>query len=724
MKLLILATLVCIAAANVDVEIKSHWNGGFNGKFCIDIAKELHTWKAHVIFDKPVESIEVWVAELSETLQDGKEFVFTNKVWNADEHVGDQLCIEFVGHTTGDINPTGSAFIEGMDSHGNKVTGAATQGATMPPDYTGTTTAPPTAAPTHKVTYPANLNGSIPGTLKIYNDWGNRFEAEFSFPLTENVEGWMVAITFDSPVVKMDMWNADKYSTSDGGRKWVIVSKPDREFFKAGDAAKVRFFANYGSGTGGKAPSAIGLFTNLGIDKRAVPSLPNHDCTKYNYDDVLYKSILFYETQRSGKLPASNRIPWRGDSGLKDGSDAGIDLTGGWYDAGDHVKFGFPMAYSTAILAWSLLEFKDAYQKSGQLEHMYDSIKWPLDYFLKAHTGKTELYVQVGDASTDHSYWGRPEDLPMARPSYKITASNPGTDVAGATSVAFIAGYYAFKEKDPAYAAKLLTHGKELYDFAMTHKGRYTDSVSAAAGYYKSTNMTDEMCWSSLWMYKVTNESKYLAEAEKWFQPEPAWGMSWDDVQAANQVLLYKFTKKDIYKQAVEGTFKYWMPGGTIKYTPKGLAWRLQWGSLRYASNMALVALLAAEEGLNAVEYRKWAMSQIHYALGDTGFSFLIGYGKNFPHSPHHRAASCPNPPAPCGPFIMSTKEPNVHTLYGALVGGPDSDGSYQDSRQNYINNEVATDYNAGFQAAVAGLKSLVIRKLHPEQSGGTTCSK
>ncbi|KAK6177432.1 hypothetical protein SNE40_015535 [Patella caerulea] len=707
MKLLILATLACIAAANVDVEIKSHWSGGFNGKFCIDIAKELHTWKAHVIFDKPVDSIEVWVAELSETLQDGKEFVFTNKAWNADEHVGDQLCIEFVGHTTGDINPTGSAFIEGMDSHGNTVTGATTPGATMPPDYTGTT----------------NLNGSIPGTLKIYNDWGNRFEAEFSFPLTEDVEGWMVAITFDSPVVKMDMWNADKYSTSDGGRKWVVVSKPDREFFKAGDAAKMRFFANYGSGTGGKAPSAIGLFTNLGNDNRVVPSLPNHDCTKYNYDDILYKSILFYETQRSGKLPASNRIPWRGDSGLKDGSDAGIDLTGGWYDAGDHVKFGFPMAYSTAILAWSLLEFKDAYQKSGQLENMYDSIKWPLDYFLKAHTGKTELYVQVGDANTDHSYWGRPEDLPMARPSYKITASSPGTDVAGATSVAFIAGYYAFKEKDPAYAAKLLTHGKELYDFAMTHQGRYTDSVSAAAGYYKSTNMTDEMCWSSLWMYKVTNETKYLDEAEKWFQPEPAWGMSWDDVQAANQVLLYKFTKKDIYKQAVEGTFKYWMPGGTIKYTPKGLAWRLQWGSLRYASNMALVALMAAEEGLNAVEYRKWAMSQIHYALGDTGFSFLIGYGKNFPHSPHHRAASCPNPPAPCGPFIMSTKEPNVHTLYGALVGGPDSDGSYQDSRQNYINNEVATDYNAGFQAAVAGLKSLVIRKLHPEQTGGTTCS-
>jgi endoglucanase len=55
-------------------------------------------------------------------------------------------------------------------------------------------------------------------------------------------------------------------------------------------------------------------------------------CTEYNYGQVMYLSWLFYEAQRSGKLPADNRIPWRGDSALKDGSDVGLDLTGGWYD--------------------------------------------------------------------------------------------------------------------------------------------------------------------------------------------------------------------------------------------------------------------------------------------------------------------------------------------------------------------------------------------------------
>jgi len=53
-------------------------------------------------------------------------------------------------------------------------------------------------------------------------------------------------------------------------------------------------------------------------------------------------------------------VNWRGNSALTDGSDRGIDLTGGWYDAGDHVKFGFPMASSATMLAWGLLEYRDA----------------------------------------------------------------------------------------------------------------------------------------------------------------------------------------------------------------------------------------------------------------------------------------------------------------------------------------------------------------------------
>ena len=61
---------------------------------------------------------------------------------------------------------------------------------------------------------------------------------------------------------------------------------------------------------------------------------PNGKCNSLtdDYAEVLRLSLLFYEAQRSGKLPADNRIPWRGDSALNDGSDVGLDLSGGYYD--------------------------------------------------------------------------------------------------------------------------------------------------------------------------------------------------------------------------------------------------------------------------------------------------------------------------------------------------------------------------------------------------------
>jgi len=56
----------------------------------------------------------------------------------------------------------------------------------------------------------------------------------------------------------------------------------------------------------------------------------------FNYAEALQKALYFYEAQQSGGLSPNNRVEWRGPSCMTDGQDIGRDLTGGWYDAGDH----------------------------------------------------------------------------------------------------------------------------------------------------------------------------------------------------------------------------------------------------------------------------------------------------------------------------------------------------------------------------------------------------
>lgn len=71
-----------------------------------------------------------------------------------------------------------------------------------------------------------------------------------------------------------------------------------------------------------------------------------------------------------------------------------VDLVGGYYDAGDNVKFGLPMAYTTTLLAWSVIEFGSSMHT--QLENAKAAVRWGTDYLLKASTATPNtLYVQV-----------------------------------------------------------------------------------------------------------------------------------------------------------------------------------------------------------------------------------------------------------------------------------------------------------------------------------------
>ena len=424
----------------------------------------------------------------------------------------------------------------------------------------------------------------------------------------------------------------------------------------------------------------------------------------YNYGEALQKAIYFYECQQSGPLPSWNRArQWRGDSCLSD------SVTGGWYDAGDHVKFGLPMAYSAAMLGWAMYEYGPAISNAGQSTALENNIRFVLDYFVKCDQGNSLVY-QIGDGGKDHSWWGPVEviEKEMTRPSYSCNASC----VTAQTAAALAIGAKLFNNNT------YLTHAKSLFNLADSVKS--DSSYTAASGFYNSwSGFWDELIWAAAWLYIATGDNTYLSKAESYVSNlgkegqtndiAYKWAQSWDDCRYGALLLLARITGKQEYHNYLRMHLNWWTVGyngSRVTYTPGGLAWLDQWGSLRYAMNTSFIAFVYSDMITDATlksRYRDFAVNQVNYALGSNpqNRSYVVGFGNNPPQHPHHRTSHgswCDMQGVPAN---------HRHILYGALVGGPNSSDGYADEIGNYTTNEVACDYNAAFVGALAKMYSL-----------------
>ena len=184
-----------------------------------------------------------------------------------------------------------------------------------------------------------------------------------------------------------------------------------------------------------------------------------------NYAEALQKSMYFYECQQAGPLPEWNEVEWRADSTMSD------EITGGWYDAGDHVKFNLPMAYSASMLAWGLYQYPDGLEQTGELETYVNNLSFVLDYLAACDEGDTAVY-QVGNGQMDHTWWGPVELLEYGMKDNgadytKARAVLRGTDsaVCGEMAAALAAGSCALKGRSDK-TGDYLKHAENLFRLA------------------------------------------------------------------------------------------------------------------------------------------------------------------------------------------------------------------------------------------------------------------
>ncbi|KAL0396705.1 UNVERIFIED_CONTAM: Endoglucanase 8 [Sesamum calycinum] len=293
----------------------------------------------------------------------------------------------------------------------------------------------------------------------------------------------------------------------------------------------------------------------------------------HDYHDALRKSILFFEGQRSGRLPPDQRIRWRKDSALHDGASAGVDLTGGYYDAGDNVKFGFPMAFTTTMLSWSIIDFGKN-MGGGELGNAVRAVKWGTDYLLKATAHDGVVYVQVGDPLSDHNCWERPEDMDTLRTAYRIDANHPGSDVAGETAAALAAASIVFRSRDPSYSRLLLNRAIKVFEFADRHRGAYSNSLRyAVCPFYCDVNgYQDELLWGAAWLHKASRRREYreyIVRNEVVLRAGDTINeFGWDNKHAGINVLLSK-----------------------VQYSPGGLIFKAGGSNMQHVTSLSFLLL-------------------------------------------------------------------------------------------------------------------------------------
>lgn len=487
----------------------------------------------------------------------------------------------------------------------------------------------------------------------------------------------------------------------------------------------------------------LSAFTNkqvfVVIDNGSGSNVVTRISENTDYRTALTKSVQFFDANKSGPDAGVNNIfHWRGAAHVNDGADVGLDLTGGYFDAGDHIKFGLPGAYSAGLMGWAYYENRDAFITSDSQNKMEQQLRYFGDYLLKLHPTSTTFVWQVaegaddfGTGSNSHGYMGSPENDPTARPTmiFDLNASigNPGmtnpinyksesillhnnaavSDVASQSAAALALMYLNFNDSDRSYANDCLTTARSMYNLAKAKLGNYPLNASYGVDkYYGSNSFYDDLAWAAVWLYEATGEQSYLNDAENYISQtsfeENQWTMDWANSHLGAVLKLAQITDKRVYKDAMEFNLNWWVngdlsaSGGKSSPTNGGLHYLNDWASLRYVSSAVNLALQYYKINQDD-RYLDFAKSQVDYILGNNprNMSYLIGFtgfGNSFPSSPHHRGAN---------PGLQGSAE---HELTGALVGGPDKYDNFSDDPGAYEYTEVALDYNASFVSAVSGI--------------------
>ena len=435
-----------------------------------------------------------------------------------------------------------------------------------------------------------------------------------------------------------------------------------------------------------------------------------------------------------------------------------IDASGGWWDAGDYLKFVQTASYTEDLLLAGIRQLP-AQMGSGGATSFTTEAKFGINWLLKMWDDQTRtLYYQVGigtgNAKTrgDHDIWRLPQDDDTYQgtdPVFRYIRNRPvfragpagspvSPNLAGRDAAAFAQCFIVFKTSNPALANRCLTSAEHIFDLADTSPSQLLTVIPYS--FYPESEWWDDLELGATELYLAvasgglpaglphTAASYYLAQAAHWANayitgPSDATDtLNLYDVSGlAHYELALAFdragdpTNLEVQRADLVTDLKRQLDAAVAQAATDPFGFGFPWDTWDTTSHGAGLSVMASEydtlvgEGTYANEESRW-LSNILGANG-WGSSFIVGDGSAFPHCMQHQVTNIAgsldgSPPILAGAAVEG---PNGTLFSGSLTGmrpcppdGSDAfaqfDGKtakYQDNVESFSTVEPAIDLTA-----------------------------
>lgn len=418
------------------------------------------------------------------------------------------------------------------------------------------------------------------------------------------------------------------------------------------------------------------------------------------YNGIVDSLMIFFKIQRCGPTnPYMHDVCHLYDvyKIVGDNSVQTADLTGGWHDAGDYIKFLGTTAYTTYMLLFSYEFDKSKFDfdnnKNGAPD-ILEEAKVGIDWLLRCNYSKYKLVTQVQDLSDHSAGWRMPENdsLRYLRAGYTGLGKNQiglYTAVMALASRIWRETFY-----DDQFADRCLTAAENIYSL----RNEAPDVDKSQTGMYQDSRFWGKLSLGAVELYNTTKFNLFLNDAKMYADSAKSdYWWSWGDI---NSLAHYRLAK-------IESRYGQYVLNNLVKFN----SYRWQslyedgmaptWGTTNSLLGVALQAILFKDLTRSSI-FDSLAVAQRDFVLGKNnwGVSFVFNIGKVFSKNIHHQISYLNGGYLPgavsAGPAPVSLlknyqieRKNNTYNRFNLDTV------KYFDDRMDYITNEPTIGTNA-----------------------------